>query len=116
MSSVYLDRLRHGLHLLEGQISTQTAELKSCLDKKERLTEEEEAGLDNYANTLNEHRVLDILSKPSDISTFIEQFAPELKIALEHLEDSAQSDASAGNSKGMSVVVANCGQKCASRA
>ncbi|KAL7279394.1 hypothetical protein ACG7TL_007235 [Trametes sanguinea] len=89
----------------------QTAELKSCLDKKERLTEEEEAGLDNYANTVNEHRVLGILSKSSDISTFIKQFAPELKIALEHLENSAQSDASAGNFKGMSVVVANCGQK-----
>lgn len=65
MSTVSLSVLQKGLQVLTGQIQSKKSHLEALLAKKQPISEENAQWLDQEANLIQEHRVIEILEQRS---------------------------------------------------
>jgi hypothetical protein len=66
MSKNPLDVLKKGLSKLKDSIEERKDNLLACLNRKEKISDEDEEWLDNAGNVVDEEAVVDLLENASD--------------------------------------------------
>lgn len=79
--------LKTGLLELEKGVGTRRKHLLDCLQRQEKISEEEEAWLDNDANCVDEEAIIGTLEKASDFEHALSQLNPEQKKVVERLRE-----------------------------
>ena len=87
MSENPLHVLQKGLAKLKDSVRERKNNLLACLNRKERISDEDEEWLDNAGNTVDEEAVLDLLENASDYEHGLAQLTAQQKILVEKLKE-----------------------------
>ena len=87
MSENPLHVLQKGLAKLKDSVRERKNNLLACLNRKERISDEDEEWLDNAGNTVDEEAVLDLLENTSDYEHSLAQLTAQQKILVEKLKE-----------------------------
>ena len=89
MSENPLHVLQKGLQVakLKDSVKERKDNLLACLNRKERISDEDEEWLDNAGNTVDEEAVLDLLENMSDYEHSLAQLTAQQKILVEKLKE-----------------------------
>ena len=86
MSKNPLDVLQKGLSKLKNSIKERKDNLLTCLNRKEKISDEDEEWLDNAGNVVDEEAVVDLLENASDYEHSLTRLASQQKTLVEKLK------------------------------
>ena len=87
MSENPLHVLQKGLAKLKDSVKERKDNLLACLNKKERISDEDEEWLDNAGNTVDEEAVLNLLENVFNYEHGLAQLMAQQKILVEKLKE-----------------------------
>ena len=99
MSKNPLHVLQKGLAKLEDSIKARKENLLARLNKKERISNEDENWLDNAGNLVDEELVVDLLERASDYEHGLAQLTSQQKSLVEKLKELGGGVSKAGNKR-----------------
>jgi chaperonin cofactor prefoldin len=87
MSENPLHVLRKGLVKLHDSIKGRKDNLLACLNRKEKISDEDEQWLDNAGNLVDEEIVVDLLDNASDYEHGLTRLTSQQKALVEKLKE-----------------------------
>lgn len=87
MSKNPLHTLRKGLAKLKDSVEARRDNLLACLNRKERISDEDEEWLDNAGNLVDEEAIVDLLERASDYQTGFAQLTLQQKSLVKKLKE-----------------------------
>ena len=87
MSETPLHVLHKGLAKLKDSVKERKENLLACLNRKEKISDEDEEWLDNGGNVVDEEAVLNLLENESDYEHSLTQLTSQQKILVEKLKE-----------------------------
>ena len=87
MSNPPLDNLKKGLSTLKKHVKACKDDLVSCLQRKEKISDDDEHWLDNEANQVEEEAIIMTLENASDYEHGLEQLNSQQKTMVGKLRE-----------------------------
>ena len=87
MSQLPLDILKKGLSSLRDQVKACKDDILAQLQRKERISDEDEHWLDNNANHVEEEAIIHALETASDYDCGLEHLSSQQKALVERLKE-----------------------------